>query len=75
MLLDGEGPFAALYNVVEGDFDRELVLSYFRHVGRGLVIEQIDLNNVMLSLYRGNEFAILRVFESQKSPFTTKIAG
>ena len=26
MLLDGEGPFAALYNVVEGDFDRELVL-------------------------------------------------
>ena len=26
------------------------------------------------SLYRGNEFAILRVFESQKSPFTTKIA-
>jgi hypothetical protein len=27
-----------------------------------------------LSLYRGNEFAILRVFESQKSPFTTKIA-
>jgi hypothetical protein len=23
----------------------------------------------------GNEFAILRVFESQKSPFTTKIAG
>jgi hypothetical protein len=30
---------------------------------------------VALSLYRGNEFAILRVFESQKSPFTTKIAG
>ena len=29
----------------------------------------------VLSLYRGNEFAILRVFESQKSPFTTKIAG
>jgi hypothetical protein len=28
-----------------------------------------------VSLYRGNEFAILRVFESQKSPFTTKIAG
>ena len=27
------------------------------------------------TLYRGNEFAILRVFESQKSPFTTKIAG
>ena len=26
MLFDGEGPFAALYNVVEGDFDRELVL-------------------------------------------------
>ena len=26
-------------------------------------------------LYRGNEFAILRVFKSQKSPFTTKIAG
>jgi hypothetical protein len=26
MLLDGEGPFAALYNVVEGDFDQELVL-------------------------------------------------
>ena len=27
---------------------------------------------ISLSLYRGNEFAILRVFESQKSPFTTK---
>ena len=27
-----------------------------------------------VSLYQGNEFAILRVFESQKSPFTTKIA-
>ncbi len=32
----------------------------------------IELRTV--SLYRGNEFAILRVFESQKSPFTTKIA-
>jgi len=30
---------------------------------------------ISLSLYRGNEFAILRVFESQKSPFTTKISG
>ena len=29
----------------------------------------------VISLYRGNEFAILRVFESLKSPFTTKIAG
>jgi len=29
----------------------------------------------IISLYRGNEFAILRVFKSQKSPFTTKIAG
>ena len=28
-----------------------------------------------ISLYRGNELAILRVLESQKSPFTTKIAG
>jgi hypothetical protein len=26
MLLEGEGPFAALYNIIEGDFDRELVL-------------------------------------------------
>jgi hypothetical protein len=26
MLLKGEGPFAALYNIIEGDFDRELVL-------------------------------------------------
>ncbi len=28
-----------------------------------------------IALYRGNEFAILQVFKSQKSPFTTKIAG
>jgi len=28
-----------------------------------------------ISLYRGNEFAILQVFEFQKSLFTTKIAG
>jgi hypothetical protein len=26
MLLEGEGPFAALYNITEGEFDRELVL-------------------------------------------------
>jgi len=26
MLLEGEGPFATLYNIIEGDFDRELVL-------------------------------------------------
>ena len=26
MLLEGEGPFAVLYNFIEGDFDRELVL-------------------------------------------------
>ena len=26
MLLEGEGPFAGLYNILEGDFDRELVL-------------------------------------------------
>ncbi len=26
MLLEGEGPFATLYNIIEGEFDRELVL-------------------------------------------------
>ncbi len=26
MLLEGEGPFTALYNIIEGEFDRELVL-------------------------------------------------
>ena len=26
MLLEGAGPFAALYNIIEGEFDRELVL-------------------------------------------------
>ena len=35
----------------------------------------IDTKRIDVSLYWGNEFAILRVFESQKSPFTTKIAG
>ena len=26
MLLEGEGPFAVLYNIIEGNFDQELVL-------------------------------------------------
>ena len=26
MLLEGEGPFAALYNITEGEFDQELFL-------------------------------------------------
>ena len=34
-----------------------------------------NISAMRISLYRGNEFAILRVFESQKSPFTTKITG
>ena len=41
----------------------------------GFIARIIIQVRLCVSLYRGNEFAILRVFESQKSPFTTKIAG
>ncbi len=52
----------------------DVMISYFLFLML-IVVELTLLSSSSVSLYRGNEFAILRVFESQKSPFTTKIAG